>query len=132
MFQVRQNLAELFVVGLDESDSFDYSSATQSSNQINPAWEVTQVSIEKNDDGSFELSIEATRNFLPVIYFLIIPLATFCFLSSFVFYIPVESGEKVTFTLTLFLAQIMLHGTDLSKTFWTTGIQSSYGDASSL
>ncbi len=76
-----------------------------------PGWKLDYVYLDEVGDGTMIMSFHTERNFVPVFYYLIIPLVTFCFLSSFVFLIPVESGEKISFTLTLFLAHTILHGT---------------------
>ncbi len=74
----------------------------------NSAWQLNEIgpcSEGKKQSTNFVFQ----RSFDVVHFLVVVPSVTLYSLSTLVFVIPVESGEKATFMLTLFLAQTFLY-----------------------
>lgn len=78
---------------------------------INPMWDITDTKIakDKNEFGSYvHLDITFKRLYGFYVLNMIVPICLISFVNIFVFILPAESGERIGFSITVFLALSVL------------------------
>ncbi|XP_033726248.1 neuronal acetylcholine receptor subunit alpha-7-like [Pecten maximus] len=91
----------VFVIGSSDIDLSYY--------KPNGEWDIDRTSIANNNDFGTEYSlidftIHLSRRYAYFLVSMASPILFLCFLNPFVFLIPVSSGERISFTITMFLS----------------------------
>ncbi|XP_069103062.1 neuronal acetylcholine receptor subunit alpha-7-like [Argopecten irradians] len=89
----------------------------------NGEWDITQTSVSDymgygSPSTTLDFTLQITRRHIYFIVSLTIPILLLCFLNPFVFLLPASSGERISYTITMFLSlavYMTLMGDNLPK-----------------